>query len=306
VAREGRVFSGARPGGTGPFLFLAFALAVLAASCATPDFLADGRRRAARLAEAEGWTYREFPTSRFTLAGYHNGLTGAAADLVVYLEGDGAAWETRFQPSRDPTPERPIALRLAVADSAPKVLYLGRPCQYVADADPRCAQQWWTSHRYAPAVVASISEAVDQAKALAGTRTVHLIGYSGGGALAAILAADRSDVGSVITVAANLDHAAWTALHGDAPLRGSLNAADFARAAEAVPQVHFAGERDEVVPLAVTQAYLARMGDRSSTLVRVVPSHDHDCCWASAWPRLLDDARAWLGRLRAARAAPAH
>ncbi len=60
-----------------------------------------------------------------------------------------------------------------------------------------------------------------------------------------LLAAQRRDVDAVITVAANLDHRAWTAHHGDTPLHCSLNAADFARRLQSVPQVHYAGEKDK-------------------------------------------------------------
>lgn len=295
MARAGASFGGssARPG---PLRFPLLAAALLAASCATWDFLADGKERAARLASENGWTYREFRGSRFLVAGFHSGLAGASEELAVYLEGDGVAWETRFLPSSDPTPARPLALRLAIQDPLPKAIYLGRPCQYVGAEAPPCRVEWWTSHRYAPAVVQSLSEAIDAAKALAGARTVHLVGYSGGGALAALLAAARRDVGSVITVGANLDHAGWTALHGDSALTGSLNAADVAEAVQSVPQVHFVGGKDTMVPPRLVQAYLARMSDRSSVLVRVVPAHDHECCWPETWPALVAEARAWIGR----------
>jgi hypothetical protein len=49
------------------------------------------------------------------------------SDLSIYLEGDGLAWVSRTEPSRDPTPDNPIALRLAAIDSAPNVIWIARP-----------------------------------------------------------------------------------------------------------------------------------------------------------------------------------
>lgn len=153
---------------------------------------------------------------------------------------------------------------------------------------------FWTSHRYGRRVLDSMSEALDGALATAGARTLILVGYSGGGTVAALLAARRSDVRGLITVAANLDHAAWTSHHGDTPLDGSLNPADFADALRAVPQAHFAGEDDDVVPLAVVRSFTRRLQDATSSRLVVVPGADHRCCWLEAWPTLIREARSRL------------
>jgi hypothetical protein len=44
--------------------------------------------------------------------------------------------------------------------------------------------------------------------------------------VASLVAARRHDVVRLVTVAGNLDHLAWTTLHGVSPLTGSLNPAD--------------------------------------------------------------------------------
>ncbi|MCZ6523615.1 MAG: alpha/beta hydrolase [Alphaproteobacteria bacterium] len=258
------------------------------AGCAAAELLEGKRARAVRLATEAGWRTLELEAGRFTLTAFHKGFEGRPAELVVYIESDGDAWRNRFQLAADPTPANPLALRLALADPAPSVLYLGRPCQYTRPATAQnCHPAYWAGQRYAEAVINSIDVAIDQVKRVAAARAVVLVGYSGGGAVAALVAARRDDVARLITVAANLDHAAWTAHHRLAPLSGSLNPADHAERLQSLPQVHFAGAKDRVVPPHIVEAYLERMGEGAGARLVVVEGADHDCCWVEAWPDLL-------------------
>lgn len=245
--------------------------------------LVDGRA-VVREALAAGFGHEPARAGGFELTVLHRGLGRSAKPLHVYIEGDGHAWRTRHRPSRDPTPRDPVALRLAMADPAPAVAYIGRPCQYLADVSG-CPRRYWTSHRYAPEVVAALAEVVRDLAARHGARGQPvLVGYSGGGALAVLLAARGAPASAVVTVAANLDLAAWTSLHGVSPLSGSLDPAQ-ERAAGAIPQRHLVGERDRVVPPSVVRAFAAATG-LPVAAVRVVPGFDHHCCWAREWPRL--------------------
>lgn len=276
----------------GPF-FLS-ALLLLICSCTLPEFLQHGTERAYRFAIANGWTPQEFRTSTFTLVGFHRGLRRQGADdLVVYIEGDGQPWVTPNRVSLDPTPPVPILLPIATVDPAPRVLYLGRPCQYTGVDAPGCNPAFWTSHRYSEDVLRAIEEAVDQVVAEVNPRQVSFVGYSGGGQIAIILAARRR-VAHVITLAANLDHAAWTRLHGDTPLAGSLNAADFAALARNVPQAHVVGGRDKLVPPEIVESYLKRISKPAPVYFRVIPTYDHECCWVEIWPELVSGLRTWL------------
>ena len=106
-------------------------------------------------------------------------------DLNVYLEGDGFAWASRTEPSRDPTPDNPLALALAARDPAANVVWIARPCQYTPRQDnPACRDFYWTVGRLAPEVVRAVDVAVSAAKLAAGAKRIHLVGYSGGGGLA--------------------------------------------------------------------------------------------------------------------------
>lgn len=108
--------------------------------------------------------------------------------------------------------------------------------------------------------------------------------------MAALVAARREDVTALVTVAANLDHAAWTAHHGDSPLSGSLSALGVATTLSKLPQVHFSGEEDDVVPASVNAGYLALSDARFVRQVEL-PDFDHHCCWVANWPVLLRQAR---------------
>lgn len=253
------------------------------AGCATNN---GGRMLAQELAQGHGLEPVAYTANGFTMRGFlrvppHEVLR----DLVVYIEGDGHAYLDRHTPSSDPTPENPMALRLALADPASGLLYLGRPCQF-SQGEP-CSPRYWTMDRYAPVVVEAMNRALDQAKAQTGARRLFLAGYSGGGAMAALLAARRADVAGLATVAGNLDHNAWTSLHHVTPLRGSLNPADDASSLATLHQVHFVGENDQIMPTRVVQSFLRKLGENTPARLVIVKEADHACCWPKTWPGLL-------------------
>ncbi|MBF0215291.1 MAG: alpha/beta hydrolase [Magnetococcales bacterium] len=211
-----------------------------------------------------------------------------AQTLVVYLEGDGLAWLDRNRLSPDPTPIDSPVVPMLLRDPAPKVLYLARPCQYVGGLASGCAPKYWSTHRYAPEVVTALSQAIDRAKGRLGVRQIGLIGYSGGGVIAALLAAARDDVAWWITVAANLDLTAWTRHHGVSSMPASRDPVDFVARLARLPQAHFMGGRDRQVPESVTRAFLDRLPPGTPLQSRVLADFDHGCCWSEAWPTLLD------------------
>jgi pimeloyl-ACP methyl ester carboxylesterase len=252
-----------------------------------------GRAEAERIAAAGGLSPRVIAAGEFDLAAYQRLGPGDGDKLVVYLEGDGIAWINRGQLSDDPTPSDPLALRLAAQDEAPDVLYLARPCQFVTGAALRnCAPRYWSEARFAPEVVAAADRAIDLVKAEAKKAWIELVGYSGGGVLATLLAARRNDVARVITVAANLDLPSWTAYHHVTPLSQSLNPTDFAAALGKVPQVILVGEQDEIVPPALIERYRAALPAGTAVAVVPVAGFSHECCWSERWPELLREARA--------------
>ena len=217
--------------------------------------------------------------------------TAAAPVLTVYIEGDGRAWSDPYTPSDDPTPERPVGLRLALADDSPNTLYIARPCQYrdLAHSAP-CSVRYWTNQRLAPEVIASLSAAIDQAKSASASTSVELIGYSGGGAAAVLVAARRSDVVRLVTVAADLDLELWTRLLKVLPLVGSEDPIRVARSTAHIAQFHLAGSDDEIVPAAVVRSFVSASGLGADAMAEI-PGYDHDCCWHRDWGRRIADIR---------------
>jgi len=146
------------------------------------------------LSQDAGWTWETLGGGQFRLAAAVAPVKSSSG-LVVYLEGDGFAYVRPARPSRDPTPADPVALRLALAHPrtvAPvNVAWLGRPCQYVTS--PRCTSAYWTDRLYSPEILDGIDAAIDQLKNHAHAGELVLVGYSGGGAIAVLLAARRHD-----------------------------------------------------------------------------------------------------------------
>lgn len=207
---------------------------------------------------------------------------GRAGDaLHVYLEGDGSPWARRRVAAADPTPRKPLMLELMSLDPAPG-LYLGRPCYGGLSQDRGCAPEMWTDRRYSEAVVASMSAALDRLSA--DYPALVLLGYSGGGTLAMLIAARQPKTAAVVTVAANLDTARWTELHKQRPLIGSLNPADRPPLPPDIRQVHYAGGRDDNVPPTLVRSAISRQ--RGATF-RVFARQDHGCCWREVWPEIV-------------------
>ena len=244
-----------------------------------------GRWAAADLAEQHGFEPLRLEEAGFVLQGWLR--PGGGDVLHVYLEGDGSAW-TRRGPSSDPTPRRPTGFELAASDPASgPVFYLGRPCQYVEGEDRRlCEKKFWTSDRYGEHVLRSVSGAIDQLKERTATAFIAVYGFSGGGALAALLAERRDDVLFLGTVAGNLDVEGWTRHHGLTPLTGSLNPASARADAAHVPQVHVTGSADVTVPPFFAVGWCRGLPEASCRVVELEGT-DHQGGWAAFWPDIL-------------------
>jgi pimeloyl-ACP methyl ester carboxylesterase len=203
--------------------------------------------------------------------------------LHVYLDGDGIPW-IAGRPANDPTPRNVLVLRLLALDPAPAI-YLGRPCYNGAAATGSCSSRLWTRERYSDEVIASLSATVRRLMAEEGYERVAWFGHSGGGTLAVLLAARFPETASVVTIAANLDTAAWAAYWGRQDLSGSLNPASSPPLPWQIQQRHYAGGKDRVVPPALTAQAATHLG---ATLI-VFEAYDHVCCWEQVWPTILSD-----------------
>jgi dienelactone hydrolase len=213
--------------------------------------------------------------------------------LNIYIEGDGRSWVSRYQLSSNPTPINPVALRLAIihADKNPNenIAWIARPCQYLpAKRDVNCESKYWSSHRFSEKVIQSTNDAIDQLVQKSGATSVRLVGFSGGAAVAVLVAARRDDIDSVVTIAGNLDHKQVNEYHGVTPLLGSLNPKDVVDKIKYIPQVHFIGSDDEVIPVKISTDFIrAKKGLKDACAKQVVvPSVGHINGWTMHWPML--------------------
>lgn len=215
-------------------------------------------------------------------------LPEGSHSLHVYIEGDGTPWLKRFWVARDPSPRNPLALQLMKRDQGSDRIYLGRPCYFnnprFGLSDKNCHPALWTSHRYSEEVVASMTAALQLAVDLNRYQKVVLVGHSGGGTLATLIAHRLNQPVSLITLGANLDIQAWTRHHNYSPLTGSLNPAEVVQKS-ALVQVHFYGRKDETVPPSLNHSFLTGIGHEP----RIIDNYDHTCCWLKAWPELLSE-----------------
>lgn len=244
------------------------------------------QQRADAIAATGQLDYQPLYTASFALTRYQR-IRAPREPITVYIEGDGYAWMAPDVPSPDPTPLVPVGLALAARDASPNVVYLARPCQYNGLASARCSPRYWTSARFSPEVIEVYDTALTQLKEKTGVHGFNLVGFSGGGAIVLLLASQRRDVLSVRTVAGNLDHKQWTGIHEMSPLSESLNAADHAQALAAIPQLHFVGAEDAVMPVTVANAYQHRFHDTRCVHIVTVPGAAHTTGWTEQWPQLL-------------------
>jgi hypothetical protein len=213
------------------------------------------------------------------------------APLRIYLEGDGRAWLTKTRASRNPSPKNPIGLYLAAQEHVGNVMYIARPCQYVSfEKNLKCEYPYWTGKRFAPEVIDSVSAVIDSGKKKAGAGKLEIIGFSGGGAVALLVAARRSDVSGIRTVAGNLNHKVWAQHHKVDPLKGSLNAADVAEEVANIPQVHYVGSQDENIGRFVAESFRSKAGKDNCIKIEMVKGASHSKGWEQAWPDLISVA----------------
>lgn len=262
-------------------------LVILLLGCASRD--PDPYRALDRLASAHGFSKRYLDSGTFQLLSLQR-VTALGQPVNIYLEGDGAAWRTRSQLAVDPTPHQQLVMELAALDPAANVVYLARPCQYVIreGLGRGCEPTFWSSARFGETMVEAVNRSIDLIRDTTKTSHLNLIGYSGGGALAVLVAARRDDVVSLRTIAGNLDHQAFTNYHHVTSLTGSLDLSRVAGIVEQIPQIHFTGQEDEIIPTMIAENFLAQQDQATSCAELVqVERVGHHAGWTAAWPELL-------------------
>ena len=266
--------------------FLSILTVIALSGCATVPFMADRYNGAEDIARTAGFERSYIRSDKFTLTVYTR-IDKPTAPITIYIEGDGFAYRSRSRASIDPTPTNPVALQLAAIDPSPNVAYIARPGQYCQGEVPSCNEAYWTTKRFSEEVVRSIDETVSEVKGKAGSGEVGLVGFSGGAAVACLVAARRNDVASIRTVAGNLDPDAVNVFHKVSKLKGSLNPMNVASSLAGIPQRHFIGERDIIIPPSIAHNFAKMSGDFTKKTITVMPEAEHNKGWSEHWAELL-------------------
>ncbi len=204
--------------------------------------------------------------------------------LTIYIEGDGASWFFRSIPPSNPTPYRSLVVAMAASDQSEYVLYLARPCQFIDLKTVReCDESLWTDGRFSTQVITLFNQAIDEILRSTPALKINLIGHSGGGTLATLIAAQRSDVNCLVTLASPLDLSAWTQALAIASLLKSKNPADPNANLKQIRQTHFFGERDAVVSMESIGRY---QNFPPHTDFIMISGFDHQKFWVEHWPTL--------------------
>lgn len=213
-------------------------------------------------------------------------INSETAPVVIYLEGDGHSMASKYKLSKDPTPHQPLALELALKDPRDNVIYVARPCQYTLQQDSHCHPKYWSSHRFSNEVIQSTHQAIQFIKKSHSINSIHLVGFSGGAGLAALVAAQEPSTLSLITVAGDLNLNLMQSIHNTSTMWGSEDPISVAKTISHIPQHHWSGGKDTTVPWTVAQSFTT---EANSPCVKqsIKQNFTHHEGWSHAWPELI-------------------
>ncbi len=229
------------------------------------------------------------PTDQFNIVS-HQKINSYSDSAVIYIEGDGAAWLNKYRISPNPTPINPIALEMAILDKSQNVIYLGRPCQYVnTETEVACNPEYWTNKRASSEVINAINTAINNIKEQLNIKNIRLVGYSGGGTIATILAATREDIIDLRTIAGNLDIEMFSKVHNISPLTGSINPINYAKQLVDIPQLHFISTNDTIITKDITDSFIEHLKkyDENLSCIKLIEleTPSHSTGWDSIWQK---------------------
>jgi alpha/beta superfamily hydrolase len=145
------------------------------------------------------------------------------------------------------------------------------------------------SKRFAPEVIDAMDSAVSSLKEAAQAPSVSLAGYSGGAAVAVLIAARRDDVASLRTICGNLDCAEVSRYNKVSLLAGSLDPIDAAEKVAMIPRRHFIASADKIIPFSATEKFADKTGDITHKSISIIEGTTHYSGWGEKWRRLLSE-----------------
>jgi hypothetical protein len=206
-------------------------------------------------------------------------ITDPLKPLKIYFEGDGRAFINRHTASANPTPTSFFLINLIKEDDSANILYVARPCQYVSSEN--CQPKYWTNARFSKEIIDAVDEVVKAFPKF----ELELVGYSGGGEVAKQIAVRNKNVVNLRTIAGNIYHAKFTEIHHVLPLDESLPEQNLLKLAN-IPQIHFVGSKDKVVPKIIAETYRDKLLKKSCARIILVENATHSKGWNEEWKKL--------------------
>lgn len=207
-------------------------------------------------------------------------ITDPAKPYQIYIEGDGYIFYG------DPTPMNPMLIRLAALDNRPNIVYIARPCQYtIKNNQSVCDASYWTSKRMSEDSVQALNEVINK---VSNGQIVDLIGFSGGGGIATLIAARDPKIRSIITIAGNLDHKAFNDYHNSMHMTESLNPIDYATQISQIPQLHLSGSNDKSVPPFIAEEFVKKSNSRC-VHNKIFKGFTHSKGWDLVWKNIIQN-----------------
>jgi hypothetical protein len=245
------------------------------------------------LAKIHGFTKQLIRGGDFQLTTYQK-ILEPNQDYVFYIEGDGRPIIKGQFISDDPTPKAQTLFNLASIDTRPNIIYMARPCQYTPkNLNPKCYNsKYWTDLRMGSEVTLAMFDAIET---ISDKHNYSLIGYSGGGGMAILIARNNPKVKDIITIAGNLDINAFNNYHkvkpklaglDPIPMNGSLNPIDYAKETKNITQLHLVGEKDIIVPEFIALNF-TKASNSNYVKYKVIPNVSHRYGWNKIWSKIL-------------------
>lgn len=190
----------------------------------------------------------------FYITTFHD-IKDTSKDYIVYIEGDGLITLNNKTPHNDPTPKNKLVLNLAAEDKRYNIIYISRPCQYTPlELNDKCNNyEYWTSRRWSEETVLSMNEVIEK---ITRNGDVHLIGFSGGGGIAVLIASINKNIKSIVTIAGNLDHIKFNKIHKARQCKLSLNPIDYTDKIFNIPQIHIVGRKDTIISESIIDDFI--------------------------------------------------
>jgi predicted esterase len=237
-------------------ILLSFLLCLALGACSTMTPKTNPRQIADQIAMSGGLQPFTYRTSTISIASYSK-INAAMGPITIYIEGSES--------------DDFVALRLAVQDPVLNIVYLNNPCRLIdKGAESGCNDRSQFNDLFSVENIQSYGEILDKIKAEQQSLGFHLVGYSNGGTIATMLAAQRSDILSLRTLAG---------------LKEADRLADASESLSLIPQIHYVGSKDHQVTPSLAENFIQNLSDQSCAEIQIAPDVTHDKGWDQFWPQ---------------------